>query len=371
MRTWRKKIKWVICIAALVSAFVGIPNAMAEQRAEVVVAGLKNPWSVVFLGNDRALITERDGQLRLFENGKLNPQAISGLPKIKARGQGGLMGLALHPQFEKNSTLCLSYVGADKNGSSTEVFCAELNGMQLDNGRTIFSAQPRSSRAKHFGGRLAFDEEGLLYVTLGDRGERPSAQNNAMHNGTLVRIKLDGSAPKSNPYIDSQGVRPEIYSTGHRNIQGIAIHPDSGEIWTHEHGPQGGDEVNIARAGKNYGWPIITYGVNYGFGTKIGEGTSKIGLEQPLHKWVPSIAPSGMAFYRGERYPQWHGDLFVGSLKFGELVRLEFEGEKLHKEHRYFGGEYGRIRDVATSPDGHLYFLTDARRGALMRLTVE
>ena len=212
MQIKRLNTKWIICAATLVSTFTGASNSIAKEQAEIVVGGLKNPWSVVFLSKSSALITEKGGRLRLVENGKLSPEAIRGLPKIKVRGQGGLMGLALHPQFEHNKTLCLSYVGVDKDGSSTEVFCAELDDMQLINGRTIFSARPRSSRAKHFGGRLAFGQDGLLYVTLGDRGERQTAQNNTMHNGSLVRIDLDGSVPKSNPYIDSSKVLPEIFS---------------------------------------------------------------------------------------------------------------------------------------------------------------
>jgi len=349
-----------VCFTSSVSA--------QEHAAEVIVDGLVNPWSLVFLPNGDALVTEKIGRLRLLQNGKLNATPVAGLPKITARGQGGLMGIALHPDYAKNNKLCLSYVGTDNQGASTEVLCATFDGQALSNVQTVFVANPRSSRQKHFGGRLAFDKDGLLYITLGDRGERASAQNNAMHNGTLVRTNVDGTSPVANPFVNNDNAQPQIFSTGHRNIQGIAIHPSTGAIWTNEHGPQGGDEVNVARAGKNYGWPIITYGVNYGFGTKIGEGTAKAGLEQPIHKWVPSIAPAGMMFYRGTRYPGWQGHVFIGSLKFGELVRLEFDGEQLKEEQRYFDGEYGRIRDVSEGPDGHIYFLTDARNGKLMRM---
>ena len=313
-------------------------------KAELVIDGLEYPWSIAFLPNGDAFITEKPGRLRYFKNKKLLPEPITGLPKVKYRGQGGLMGVALHPAFSDNKKLCFSYVGSDKAGTSTQVSCGVFTGQRLDDVETIFVAEPRSSRAKHFGGQLAFDEANTLYLTLGDRGERQSAQNNLKHNGSLIRITPDGSAVQGNPFVGSDDGLAEIFSTGHRNMQGIAIHPVSKQIWTHEHGPQGGDEVNINHAGKNYGWPIITYGVNYGFGTKIGEGTAKPGLEQPVHKWVPSIAPAGMMFYSGSRYPDWKNHLFVGSLKFGELVRLQFDGEKLIDETRYFDGAYGGIR---------------------------
>ena len=360
-----KVFGFVICLSAFT------PSQAETIKAEVVIDGLEYPWSIAFLPNGDAFITEKPGRLRLFENNKLRAEPVTGLPKIKYRGQGGLMGVALHPSFSENRKLCFSYVGSDKAGSSTEVACGVFNGQRLDEVETIFVAKPRSSRSKHFGGQLAFDTADTLYLTLGDRGERASAQDDFKHNGSLIHIRLDGKPAPGNPFVTSGEGMGEIFSTGHRNMQGIAIHPETKQVWTHEHGPQGGDEVNIDYAGKNYGWPIITYGVNYGFGTKIGEGTAKAGLEQPVHKWVPSIAPAGMIFYSGARYPQWKHDVFVGSLKFGELVRLKFEGEKLVSETRYFDGAYGGIRDVAEGPDGHIYFLTNAGNGKLMRLVVE
>lgn len=362
MTLWRSLISLLCCVlfAARISA--------ETVEAELVIDGLEYPWSIAFLPNGDAFVTEKPGRLRLIKDGSLVSEPITGLPKIKYRGQGGLMGIAVHPEFSRNKTLCFSYVGYDKRGSSTEVACGEFTGERLDNVRTIFQAMPRSSRAKHFGGQLQFDDTNHLYITLGDRGERKSAQDNAKHNGALVRITLDGKPAPENPFVNSSGGLPEIFSIGHRNMQGLAIHPETKQVWTHEHGPQGGDEVNANYPGKNYGWPIITYGVNYGFGTKIGEGTAKDGLEQPLHKWVPSIAPAGMLIYSGNRYPDWQHDVFVGSLKFGELVRLQFDGERFVNETRYFDGAYGGVRDVAEGPDGHIYFLTNAGIGKLMRV---
>jgi glucose/arabinose dehydrogenase len=232
----------------------------------------------------------------------------------------------------------------------------------------LFRQTPKTGGGRHFGSRLVFDREGYLYVTLGDRGDRPRAQRLNDHAGSLIRLHDDGRVPADNPFADRKGARPEIFNYGHRNMQGAALHPDTGLLWTHEHGPQGGDEVNVERPGVNYGWPVITYGVNYGIGTPIGEGTAKPGMEQPIHYWVPSIAPSGMAFYTGDRFPGWRGDLFVGALKDRTLVRLELEGERVVGEERMLRGELGRIRDVRTGPDGYLYLLTDENPGTLARL---
>ena len=229
--------------------------------------------------------------------------------------------------------------------------------------------QPKSGTGRHFGSRLVFDGKGHLYITLGDRGERPRAQQLDDHAGSVIRLNDDGSVPPDNPYIATDKALPEIFSYGNRNMQGAALHPRTGELWTHEHGPQGGDEINVIRAGVNYGWPVITYGVNYGIGTRIGAGTHQEGMAQPLYYWVPSIAPSGMAFYTGDAIPQWQGNLLVGSLKFSALVRLELDGEKVLHEERLLRGELGRIRDVRQGPDGLVYLLTDASNGGLFRLS--
>ncbi|MCU7810182.1 MAG: PQQ-dependent sugar dehydrogenase, partial [Candidatus Thiodiazotropha sp. (ex Notomyrtea botanica)] len=221
---------------------------------------------------------------------------------------------------------------------------------------------------RHFGSRLVFDNDGYLFITLGDRADRPRAQDLADHAGSLIRVNDDGSIPEDNPFFDHQFSKKEIYSYGHRNMQGATLHPDTGRLWIHEHGPQGGDEINIPQAGKNYGWPVITYGVNYGTGTKIGEGTHKTDMEQPIYFWTPSIAPSGMAFYHADRFKNWKGNLFVGSLKFQLLARLELDGERVISEERILKGEIGRIRDVRQGPDGLIYLLTDDDEGKLVRL---
>ena len=342
-------------------------QSVAPFTVETVSEGLEHPWGMVFTPSGDILITERPGRLRVFRKGSLLSDSINGVPEVTASGQGGLMGIALHPRFSENNVIYLSYVDSNKSGFSTEVLRARLAGHVLEDKKIIFRAQPKNRTARHFGGRLLFDDDGFLYVSLGDRGQRDDAQDLNLHSGSLIRLLKDGSTPEDNPFADSDHAHG-IFTAGNRNMQGMCLHPQTREVWTHEHGPQGGDEVNIMRAGVNYGWPVITYGRNYGFGTKIGEGTHKTGMEQPVHKWVPSIAPSGMTFYNGTKYPQWRGDLFVGSLKFGLLVRLEIDGNRILSEQRFLNGKYGRIRDVAEGPDGLLYVLIDERRGALLRL---
>jgi glucose/arabinose dehydrogenase len=336
---------------------------------ETVTDGLEHPWALAFLPDGRMLVTERGGNLRLVEKeGRLHPDPIQGLPLIRQHGQGGLLDVVLHPGFETNRWVYLSYAEEDEDGVGTAVARGRLQGHALEELEVIFRLQPKSHTGRHFGSRLVFDDNGFLFISLGDRGERPRAQKLNDHAGSLIRLHDDGSIPQDNPFVGDRGARPEIYSYGHRNIQGAAINPDTGKLWTHEHGPQGGDEINLPQAGRNYGWPVITYGVNYGFGTKIGEGTHKQGMEQPLYYWVPSIAPSGMTFYTGDRFPQWRGNVFVGSLKFQLLVRLEIEAGKIVHEERLLKQELGRIRDVRQGPDGLLYLLTDSRNGQLVRL---
>jgi glucose/arabinose dehydrogenase len=337
-------------------------------RVQVVSAGLQNPWGMTFLPDGAILVTERPGRLRLVRDGKLADKPIGGLPSIQEVGQGGLLGIALHPEFAENRLVYLAYSAAGRGGHSTEVIRGRLDGEQLSGVETIFAATPKSSGGRHFGARLVFDDAGLLFISLGDRGDQDRAQELNSHHGTLIRVLDDGRVPEDNPFTGVAGALPEIYTYGNRNMQGMAIHPQTRAIWTHEHGPQGGDEVNVMRAGVNYGWPVITYGVNYGIGTKIGEGTHKDGMMQPLHRWTPSIAPSGMAFYTGDRFPGWHGNLLVGSLKFGLLARLELDGETVTHEERLLDGKFGRIREVMQGPDGLVYLLTDERNGRLLRL---
>lgn len=337
-------------------------------RVEQVVTGLSSPWGMAVLPNGDMLITERGGRLRKVAAGRLLEQPIDGLAEVRPKGQGGLMGIALHPRFAENRLVYLSFSGEGKGGVGTEVMRGRLDGLQLRNTEVIFRAEPKTRAGRHFGSRLVFDGDGKLFVSHGDRGKQDQAQDLGDHRGSLFRINDDGSVPADNPFVRRAGAKPEIYAYGHRNIQGLALDPESGRLWSHEHGPQGGDELNIERPGANYGWPVITYGVNYGIGTKIGEGTEKPGMEQPVHYWVPSIAPSGLAVYRGDAFPGWQGDLFVGSLKFGLLVRLSVDDDTVIVEERLLNNAYGRIRDVVAAPDGYLYLLTDADPGQLLRV---
>jgi glucose/arabinose dehydrogenase len=340
-----------------------------EFRVVTIVEGLENPWGLAFLPDGRKLVTERPGRLRIVgKDGKLESNPVTGLPAIAATGQGGLLDVALHPRFSENTLVYLSYSARGTGGVGTEVARGRLAGGRLEDVRVIFSQSPKSGGGRHFGSRLVFDREGYLYITQGDRGEMERAQKPDDHAGSVIRLHDDGRVPADNPFRGRPGWKPEKYTLGNRNMQGAALDPRTGRLWTHEHGPQGGDEINVIRAGANYGWPVITYGVNYGFGTKIGEGTHKPGMEQPLYYWVPSIAPSGMAFYTGDRFPRWRGDLFVGALRDQMLVRLKLDGEKVVSEERMLKNALGRIRDVRDGPDGFLYLLTDEGRGVLARL---
>lgn len=345
-----------------------VQSELYKFEVQVVAHGLAHPWSLAFLPDNRMLVTERGGRLRVIADGKLVKQAVTGLPSIRQHGQGGLMDVTIHPDFKNNQLIYLAYAGKTLRGYGTEVLRAKLSDGKLENVTTIFKALPKSRSGRHFGGRLLFTKDNKLLITLGDRGERPRAQELNDHAGSLIRVNDDGSTPDDNPFVQHEKAKPEIYSFGHRNIQGITLRLPQNEIWTHEHGPQGGDEINIAEAGLNYGWPVITYGANYGTGTKIGEGTHKSGMEQPLYYWTPSIAPSGMTFYSGNKFPKWQNNLFVGSLKFGLLVRLVIKNNKVVHEERMLDQKYGRIRDVRQSPDGALYLLTDEEQGKVLKL---
>lgn len=345
----------------------------ASFSVNALTGGLEHPWGLAFLPDGRFLVTERAGRLRVIAaDGKLDPRAVGGVPAVAAVGQGGLLDVALHPKFADNGWVYLSYAGAGPGGIGTEVargrWVSDRAGHRLEGVQVIYRQQPKSDGKVHFGSRLVFDRAGLLYITQGDRGEMTRAQSLADLAGKLVRLRDDGSVPPDNPWSGKAGARPEIFSFGHRSVQGAALHPASGELWAHEHGPQGGDEINVVRAGRNYGWPVITYGVNYGIGTKIGVGTQSEGMEQPVLQWTPSIAPSGMAFYSGERFPGWRGNLLVGALKFKMLVRLELDGTRVVHEERLLVDRIGRIRDVRQGPDGLVYLLTDEPDGQLLRL---
>lgn len=348
------------------------PVFKSEKEAftyEILTRDLSHPWSLAFLPDGDMLVTERSGNLKVIDpTGHLAPRSITGLPKIRQHGQGGLLDVALHPQFESNRLIYFSFAEAGKNGYGTAVARGRLKDNHLSQVDVIYRMARKSNARQHFGSRLVFDRDGHLFITQGDRGERLRAQDLNDHAGSLIRILDDGRVPDDSPFVGRKGVRPEIYSYGHRNMQGAALNPWSGRLWTHEHGPQGGDEINIPEAGKNYGWPIITYGVNYVTATRIGEGTHKAGMQQPIYYWVPSIAPSGMAFYNSDRFENWKGNLFVGSLKLQLLVRLELDGDKITHEERLLKGKLGRIRDVRQGPDGLIYLLTDEDDGKLVRL---
>jgi len=348
----------------------GPPSAAFSAR--MLVGGLQHPWSIAWLPSGEMLITERDGQLRRMSRDFTQmSKPILGLPAVAVGGQGGLLDVAVHPDYDKNGWLYLAFVQAQADRPSavgTAMIRARLKGDRLVDIEHLFSMQPKSRGGRHVGGRIAFDRKGFVYLTLGDRGDEDRAQAPNDHAGAVIRLHDDGRIPKDNPFVGQARQLPEVFSRGNRNIQGVAFHPTTGELWAHEHGPQGGDEINIIKGGGNYGWPVITYGVNYVTGTGIGEGTHKAGMEQPLHVWVPSIAPSGMTFYSGNAFPKWQGSLLIGALRAQALVRLELNGDRVVSEERLLVGELGRIRDVRVGPDGLVYLLSDASDGKLWRL---
>ena len=346
-----------------------VQSAKHAFHVNKVLDGLENPWSMAFLPDGRMLITERAGRLRLVTKSfQLHPTPIAGLPKIKAAGQGGLFDVAIHPDYAANGWIYWAYNEPGAGGWGTALARGKLQGTQMTSVEVLFSMRPKSRKNQHFGGRIVFDTGGFVYVTLGDRGDRDRAQKMDDHAGSVIRLHDDGRVPEDNPFVKLKGALPEKWTLGNRNIQGAALHPQTGKLWTHEHGPQGGDEVNLMSAGKNYGWPVVTHGANYGLGTKIGEGQTKAGMAQALKIWVPSIAPSGMAFVNSQEFPEWSGNLLVGSLRAQTLVRLELDGDAVVGEERLLVGQIGRIRDVRVAEDGLIYLLTDAPNGALFQL---
>jgi len=366
---WCRVVLMMLACTGAAAQPLQVGTDLHSLRVVVLARGLEHPWSVAWLADGRMLITERPGRLRLAApDGTLDPRPIQGVPAVVAAGQGGLFDVAPHPQFESNGWVYLAYAARDGDGIGTELARGRLVGHRLEQVEVLFRQRPGGRGGRHFGGRIVFDGAGHVFLTLGDRGEQARAQDGTDHAGSLIRLREDGSVPADNPFVGHGGAAPESYTRGNRNMQGAALHPHSGLLWTHEHGPQGGDEINVMRAEANYGWPVITYGANYGTGTRIGEGTEKPGMEQPLHYWVPSIAPSGMTFYDGDAFPRWRGDLLVGALKDAMLVRLRFDGTRLLAEERMLQGVLGRIRDVRTGPDGLVYLLTDAADGVLARL---
>jgi aldose sugar dehydrogenase len=338
-------------------------------RAEQVAKGLEHPWGLEFLPDGRMIVTERPGRVRIVEKDGRLSAPLQGVPQVAASGQGGMLDVALDPGFAQNGTIYLSYAEPALGGvAGTSVARARLGDGRLEDVRVIYKQEPKVIGGNHFGSRIVFRGDGTMFVTQGDRfGYREKAQDLSTLLGKVVRINTDGSIPRDNPFVGRSGVRPEIWSYGHRNMQGAAIDPRTGTLWTIEHGAAGGDELNHPEPGKNYGWPVITYGRDYS-GRRIGEGAVKEGMEQPVFYWDPVIAPSGMTFYTGDKYPGWTGSMLVGSLNPGALVRLVIENGRVTKEERYLGEFASRIRDVKQGPDGFLYVITDSGSGGIYRI---
>jgi len=365
----RRTIRSVIAMMMIVIAGPVFSAPPLETRT--IVSGLDTPWSMVFLPDGSMLVSERPGRLRVVSPNGVISVPVEGVPTVYAQGQGGLFGLALSPDFAQDSTVFFSFAQPHGEGARTAVARArlDLRDNRLTDVRIIFAQNESPRGGGHFGGRLALAPDDTLFVTLGDRyAFRDHAQYPKSHLGKIVRIRPDGSVPDDNPYAGADGFAREIWSYGHRNVQGAAIHPVTGRLWAHEHGPQGGDEVNIPEAGGNHGWPVITYGREYVTGFRIGAGEQREDVVPPRHYWVPSIAPSGMSFYTGEMFPEWRSSVFVGSLKFGFLVRLELRGDTVVKEERLLEGVTRRIRDVVEGPDGALYLL-DESGGRIVRVS--
>jgi glucose/arabinose dehydrogenase len=338
-------------------------------QVESVAKGLEHPWALAFLPDGRILVTERPGRLRIVDRDGRVSKPVDGVPRVFARGQGGLLDVALDPRFGENQLVYLSYAEPGENGTAgTAVARGRLGEGTLEDVQVIYRQQPKVQGGNHFGSRLVFARGGTLFVTQGDRSAyREKAQDLSSGLGKVVRINPDGSVPKDNPFVGRAGVGPEIWSYGHRNVQSAVLDPESGRLWTVEHGARGGDELNHPEAGKNYGWPVITYGVDYS-GARIGEGTTKPGMEQPVYYWDPVIAPSGMAIYTGDAFPGWKGSILIGSLNPGLLVRLTLTNGRVAREERYLGELGERIRDVQQGPDGLIYLVTDSRNGRVLRV---
>jgi glucose/arabinose dehydrogenase len=340
-----------------------------DLKVTTVARGLEYPWGLAFLPDNLMIVTERKGQIRIVSgNGQLS-DPLKGVPKVVNGGQGGILDVALDPAYVENNYIYISYSEPGVGGSGTAVVKAKLDIAQnrLKDLRVIFRQFPKTHSSHHYGSRLVFDHDSKLFITIGERGERDRTQNFSINRGQVIRINSDGSIPKNNPFIGRKGYRPEVWSYGHRNPQGAALHAETGRLWTAEHGARGGDEINTPLAGKNYGWPVIAYGKHYS-GGQIGEGTHKSGMEQPLYYWDPSIAPSGIDFYTGDNFPKWKGNLLVGALKLRLLSRLILNGEKVVHEERLLKGLGERIRHVRQGPGGYIYLLTDTIKGRILRL---
>ena len=360
---------FVVCSGSWISGQTVFRSAHHDYRVTTVADGLVQPWSIAFLPGGDILVTERPGRLRIIREGKLLPQAVEGVPTALVDGQAGLLEVLPHPNFASNRLLYLTYSKplAEEKQGTTAVIRGRFENDRLTGVEQLFESVSRGRG--HYGGKLAFDKSGYLFVTLGDRQVPPEgnleahpAQDLSNHHGKIVRLHDDGRVPADNPFVNRAGAKGEIWSYGHRNVQGIAIHPETGDIWANEHGPQGGDELNRILPGRNYGWPVIGYGVNYRTGLAIHSGTHRDGMEQPTHIWVPSIGISGMMIYTGDRFPQWRGNMFVGGMVGQQLARLTLDGQRVVNEETLVQ-QMGRIRDVRQSPDGYIYLVTEDRDG--------
>jgi glucose/arabinose dehydrogenase len=368
-------MRFGISLAAGLLAMSSVASAQTFQssardlKVETVASGLSHPWALALLPDGRMLVTERPGRIRIVTaDGKLSAP-LQGVPKVFASGQGGLLDVVLDRDFARNNTIYFCYAEPERGGARTAMARATLAEGKLADVKVIFNQDGPLSHGNHFGCRIAQSADSNLFLTMGEHfTDRDEAQKLTSHLGKIVRIKPDGSVPTDNPYVGRSDAKPEIWSYGHRNAQGAAIHPVTGKFWEHEHGPRGGDEVNIPLPAKNYGWPVICYGINYD-GTPVGSGKSAMpGMEQPIKYWVPSIAPSGMAFYRGDLFPAWRGSLFIGALAGQVLVRLSLDGERVTGEERLLQGLRERIRDVRVGPDGTIYLVTDNNAGRILRI---
>lgn len=376
--------KILVPVAIVAAAFVSANAQTSASRAESVskssdgavrvvevVGGLDSPWGMAFLPDGRVIVTEKGGTMRLVSNSGGLSKPIEGLPSVHAQGQGGLLDVTLSPEFETDRRIFFSYAEPTPNGARTAVASAVLDAdsLKLNALQHVFAQKDDPPGGHHFGSRLVFGEDGTLFITLGDRNTmRERSQALDSHLGKIVRVNPDGSIPDDNPFVDTEGALPEIWSYGHRNVQGAALHPETGVLWINDHGPRGGDEVNIIKRGANYGWPEVTRGRDYGSGEPFGDAIERDDVEAPIHYWVPtSIAPSGMAFYTGDAIPQWKGDVFIGALADRMLVRLELDGGEIKREEQLLGELGNRIRAVASGPDGKLYVLEESE-GRLLRL---
>jgi len=345
----------------------------ADLQVETLVTGLNMPWATAFLPDGGLLVTERVGKLRLVKDGALDPQEITGLPKILFKGQGGLLDVVLHPDYAANGWIYISYSSpkaageaGDDGGANTALLRAKLKGHALTDVQVLYKAMPNVKSSPHFGGRILFDQKGYVFLTLGERGQKENAQDLGKGQGKVIRLHDDGKIPTDNPFVKTAGALPEVWSYGHRNPQGMVIDPATGIIWEHEHGPQGGDELNIVQRGKNYGWPLVTFGIDYD-NSIISKDTTKAGIEPPVTYWKPSIAPCGMAFVNSEKFKGWNGDLLVGSLKFMYLQHLVIKDNKVVKRENILE-KIGRVRDIRQGPDGYIYVVLE-NSGSIVRIS--